>query len=161
LPPDITVRNYRETDRPQVVGFRCYDYGRKWTKAAQRIIRDAPETIVDSATPADAKIAVAVDQTERIVGVAVYGVRADGVREIFSLGVIKDRRREKIGTGLKLAVLAEFAASGGRQDVFSSVHRRNDAMLGLNDKIGVEREKDPDNGEYWISAIAVEPEDAA
>jgi hypothetical protein len=32
-------------------------------------------------------------------------------------------------------------------------------MLGLNDKLGVSRRKDPDDGEYYLTAIEVEPGD--
>ena len=156
LPPDITVRAYHEDDRAQLTDFKCHNYSQKWTKAAQKVLREAPEAIADPAV--DAAIVVAADARNRVVGAAVYGSR-DGTNQIFSLGVVKDRRREGIGTGLKIAALADFAARGGRHDVFSQVHRRNDAMLGLNDKLGVARDKDPEDGEFWILAIAVEPEE--
>ena len=54
--------------------------------------------------------------------------------------------------------MAEAAERDGwPNNIASEVHRRNYKMLGLNDKLGVARTKDPSNGEYWWSAIAVEP----
>lgn len=101
---------------------------------------------------------MAVDQEGRIVGVVVYSLLGDSPG-IASLGVVRDRRCEGIGTRLKQGVMARFAAEmGAGAKVFSEVHRNNGPMLAINDKLGVKRELNPDNRAHWLCAVEVEPE---
>jgi hypothetical protein len=58
-------------------------------------------------------------------------------------------------------VLAEVASEQGRDVVvMSQVHEHNTAMLALNDKLGVSRERDadPQYRDYWLSGIRIEPD---
>lgn len=153
---DVCFRLYRPGDHDQVRRFKCRNPGQKWTKEAERAIRDAPGLIAGGL---EGQIIVAVDGDEKVVGVVVFGPDPDvqGRQTIASIGVVRSRRQEKIGTRLKQAALAELAAAGHRQDVFSQVHKYNAAMLGLNDKLGVKRERDPDRLDHFLSYIAVEP----
>lgn len=157
---DVVFRLYREDDREQVRRLKCRNPGQKWTKEAERVIREAPDLI---AKGVEGQIIVAIDQKGRVVGAVVFGPDpdVDGRPTIASLGVVRTRREEKIGTRLKQAALAELAAAGHRQDVFSQVHKYNRAMLGLNDKLGVKRERDPDRMDHFLSYIAVEAEGGA
>jgi ribosomal protein S18 acetylase RimI-like enzyme len=154
----IVLRIFREEDGAQVEGFRCAPYGDKAAKAAQEIIRRAPRAIGSGQYCAEGEISVAQDGDE-IVGVVVYGIEVPDtpVVTIFSLGVLLRRQREGIGTLLKRAVMAEVAhRSGWPTTIASEVHRVNYKMLGLNEKLGVQRVRDPADGEYYLCAIAVE-----
>lgn len=70
----------------------------------------------------------------RVVGAIVFGIDPEhpDTRTVFSLGVVPDRRREYIGTDLKLAALAEIGASGYDGYVYSQVHRYNKPMRAVN-----------------------------
>ena len=67
------------------------------------------------------------------------------------------RHREGIGTVLKLAAMG---LAGARTDwpsaVGSNVHRNNYRMIGLNDKLGVAKEPDPDDGEYLLTVVKID-----
>lgn len=151
---DIVFRRYGDDDKLAVETFRCTTPGERWTKPPQRVIRCAPQEIRDGA---DARLVVAEEQAGRIVGVVVFGPN-EHRWYIHAIGVVRDRRRQGIGERLKITALAEIAAvAGGRQNVFSEVHKNNLAMLGLNDKLNVLRAPDPENRAHFISAIAVTP----
>jgi RimJ/RimL family protein N-acetyltransferase len=159
LPRDISIRLFHADDKAQVRKFACANPSEKWTKAAQSVIRDAPSVI--AAGGSDASIAVAVDAEDRIVGVVVFGFDPGaGQQLIHALGVVKDRRRQYIGLNLKEAALAELAASHRPQaNVFSEVHKLNHAMLALNDKMGAERKRHPDDSETFVVFVAAVPVD--
>lgn len=106
------------------------------------------------------KIIVALDAARAVVGVILYG-REEDKYVVYSLGVVRDRRREGIATMLKKAAVADLVeACGGRIDVLSLVHRRNVAMRAVNEKLGASSERDPTDGEYLLTGYAAEPEEA-
>jgi len=161
-PPRIVVREYRRADRPQVEAFRCAPVGERWCEAAEKIIREAPADIASDEYMAG--IAVAADGST-VVGVVVFGFETSPPRPhelvIFSLGVLRERHRRGIGTRLKEAVMAAAASDTNTvMAVLSRVHRANYRMIGLNDKLGVGKVKDPEDGEYLLTAVVVEPEEA-
>jgi ribosomal protein S18 acetylase RimI-like enzyme len=153
------VRFYRSEDRSAVVVFDCETYGEDFTREARAIIRQAPDYLSDDEITI--WIIVAEDES-RLVGVVVFGDREDGTPHIFSLGVVRDRRCEGIGTKLKRAALWEFRQRG-IYEVRSHVENRNYRMLGLNDKLGVNREPHPEEqGMYLCLAVLdTTPDDAA
>lgn len=147
----------RAEDCQQVEAFCCANHGDSPALSAQMVIREAPAAIASKDYCFDGEVVVAHDQDE-IVGVAVYGLEKAGVDyvTIFSIGVILHRQREGVGTRLKRGVMAETALRDGwPTNIVSQVHRRNHKMLGLNDKLGVRRSKDPGDGDYFMCAIAV------
>jgi GNAT superfamily N-acetyltransferase len=155
---DITLRFYRDGDAPQVRTFKCKTSGQTFTSRPQTTIRKAP---IEIATSSDDRrlILVAVEPNETIVGVAVFGPEGDHwVSQ--SLGVVEHRRRQGIGTALKKLVIVESLAKhdGNRTDVISEVRCRNDAMSGLNDKIGAQRTSHPTDRKYVVYGYAAEPE---
>lgn len=144
------VRRYVEDDAAQLRSFTCSTPGQRWTKPPQKIIRAAPDA---DECPS---IFVAEDlkfDRGRILGVIVFQVDE---LYINSMGVVRDRRREGIGTALKQASLAEMVALGGTVTAVSSVHKKNIPMLKLNDGLGVVATRDPEDGDYMLSAILVE-----
>jgi Acetyltransferase (GNAT) family len=94
-----------------------------------------------------------------LVGVAIFGLEyVDApVVTVFALGVKLTRQREGIGTILKMAAMGVVAR---RLDwpsaVGSQVHRNNYKMIGLNDGLGIGKNVDPIDGEYWLTAASVE-----
>ena len=154
---DVVFRFYRPEDRDTVKGFRRSDRGRPWTREAQDVIREPPDLLSDPDLAFE--IVVGTDPSGRIVGVIVFGADTDHAdrRTIFSMGVVRDRRRQGIGITMKKATLVEIAAAGYDGVVFSQVHKYNKAMLGLNEKLGVKRDMDPDRPRYFLSATAGEP----
>jgi len=157
---DVEIRRYREADREAIESFRCVMPGqRHWTRPPEQCIRGAPADISEGV---DAALFVAEESpTGRIVGVIVFGpdLNVAGQHRIHAMGVVSDRRRQGIGTRLKVAALAELAATVGRQNVFSRVHRNNVAMIGLNDKLDAKKDLDPDYPAHFISVVVVEPAD--
>jgi hypothetical protein len=88
------------------------------------------------------------------VGVVAFGYQRDDGAEvavIYSLGVVRNRRREKIGTLLKAAVLVVVESERPGTPVTSQVHRRNGAMIELNRSIGVSTTPDPEDLDYLLS----------
>ncbi len=157
---DVEIRRYRETDKEAVETFRCVTPGqRHWTRPPEQCIRSAPADIVEGVNAA--LIVAEEEPSGRIVGVIVFGPDLDveGQYRIHAMGVVPDRRRQGIGTRLKVAALAELAATVGRQNVFSRVHRNNVAMIGLNDKLDAKKDLDPDYPAHFISVVVVEPAD--
>ena len=153
----VEVRRYVDgSDRSQLEAFTCARYGEKWSEAAQQVIRDAPAAVGDD--DIDCQILVADDDAS-VVGVVVFGADSDGRDVIHSLGVVISRQRQGIGSRLKRAVMAVNAGTDPDRSVVSHVHRNNYRMIRLNDKLGVKKEKDPLDGEYWIAVIRVAPED--
>ncbi len=158
--PGVLIRQYQRVDRPQVEAFRCAHYGDKWCVAAEKIIQEAPGAIAPGGYFAG--IAVAAEG-RNVVGVVVFGFQPDrrSVSEliIFSLGVTIDRQRQDIGTRSKRAVMAAAADEANAvAAVVSTVHRANYRMIGLNKKLNVGTVKDPDDGEYLLTAVTVEPD---
>ena len=52
--------------------------------------------------------------------------------------------------------MADCAASYGRIELVSIVHRKNFAMLRVNEKLGVTWVKDPSDGDYVLTGVIVE-----
>lgn len=126
--------------------------------AAQAVIRESPDLLTRPGSWAEGEVVVA-DDHGTVVGAVVYGLEAWPVDyvTIFSLGVVVARQRQGIGTALKMAVMGEVAERDGwPKTIASEVHRTNYRMIGLNDKLGVTRTRDPTDGEYLICGIAVE-----
>lgn len=155
----LVVRFYHPRDYLDVIAFDCETYGADYTRDARSIVRDAPDYLEDGEI--QVWIILAEDR-DRIVGVIVFGHREDGAAYVFSLGVVRDRRCEGIGTKLKRAALWEFQQRGVYV-VQSHVEARNYKMLGLNDKIGVNREPHPDEPGMFLCLAVLETtiEDAA
>lgn len=157
---DVEIRRYREADREAVESFRCVTPGQQhWTRPPEQCIRCAPADISEGV---DAALFVAEEKPSgRIVGIIVFGPDLDveGQHRIHAMGVVLDRRRQGIGTRLKVAALVEIATTVGHRAVFSRVHRNNVAMIGLNDKLRAEKELDPDHPAHFISVVVVNPVD--
>ena len=47
-------------------------------------------------------------------------------------------------------------SSQGFETVMSKVHSANEAMLGLNKKLGIEYERDPEDTDYLLTAARLE-----
>ena len=120
----VEIRRYnRSTDLRQLETFRCARYGEKWSRSAQKVIRNLP-----AAVEADADICIFVaDDANAVVGAAVYGPETGFTDRdiIYSLGVILSRQRQGIGTLLKESVMAESAGRQPSRAVVSQVHRKN------------------------------------
>ena len=145
------IRRYIDADASQLRSFTCSTPGQRWTKPPQKIIRAAPDA---EECPS---VFVAEDlKTDkgRILGVIVFDLEQP---YIHSVGVVRDRRREGIGSSLKRASLAEMVALVGTVTAVSSVHKKNIPMIKLNEGLGVKSTKDPEDGDYLLSAILVEP----
>lgn len=157
-PPGIIVRAYQEADRQKVETFRCAPYGPRWCEAAEKVIREAPGVIASGEY--NAALAVADHKDDGVVGVVVFGIEPHRPLMIYSLGVVIPRHRQGIGTRLKQAIMAAAATANNPPItvVVSKVHRNNYRMTRLNDKLGVGSTKDPDDGEFLMTAIRVEPE---
>jgi RimJ/RimL family protein N-acetyltransferase len=156
-PDGVVIRRYCQADAQSLREFKCITVGaRKWTRMAQLVIREAPDTFEE----VDQQIFLAADPNGLVVGVIVFGVvnHSSLVGEIFSLGVINGWRRKRIGTELKMAALAEIA-SWKIAVVASTVHRANHPMLALNEKLGVQTRKDPEDPEYLLSVLVIEATD--
>ena len=155
-PAGVEIRLYRDSDYATVTSFKCADPRRPWTREAELVIRKAPD---DIRSPDDkAQLVVAVDDG-RIVGAIVFGIdpQHQMTRSIFTIGVVRDRRREHIGISLKRAALAELVATGYVGPVYSQVHRYNTPMRELNDQLLAETTKDPDAGKYLLTVVRPAP----
>ena len=152
----VRARVYQDTDRQAVERFSCAQLGNKAAEAAERVIRSAPEHLAEFGVWC--WIVVAFDDSG-IVGVIVFGLESedDPAVTIFSLGVQLARQHQGIGTYLKRLILGVVAGmEGWPNSVISQVHRTNYRMIGLNKKLGVVSERDPEDGEFLITAILVE-----
>jgi|SRR5579872_2444355 len=120
---------------------------------AQRLIRRSP-SLLDVPEGDPIEIVVAAEQVDHVIGVAVYGPDGPDAVTIWSLGVIRPRQRQGVGTSLKTAVLAEVAF---RPDwpakVQSVVHRENAPMLRINEKLNARIDTDPLDVRYCLTAL--------
>jgi RimJ/RimL family protein N-acetyltransferase len=157
-PPELVVRVYQRADRPQIEAFRCAPYGKKWCVAAQKVIQEAPGAIASGGLNATIAVAAEVDS---VIGVVVFGIEPPRPTHllVYALGVILPRQRQGIGTRLKQAIMAAAASDTNTVSVVESrVHRANYPMIRVNDKLKVGKVKDPDDGEFWMTAVLVEPD---
>lgn len=96
------------------------------------------------------------DGTGRLVGLGAHAPVANDELEtaerISCLAVVHDRRRQGIGTQIKIDVMIESAPRGVRT-ILSEVHRRNVAMKGLNAKLSAVTEPLPDDGDYLRTVV--------
>jgi hypothetical protein len=146
----------RKSDADALAHFKCVTPSQRYTKAAQRAIRDAAKHLAEGGD--QVRVDLAVENSGRIVGAIVYGYD-DGHAVIQSLGVVRDRRLEGIGTRLKEGVLAHFVTeSGPGIVVFSEVHKNNFPMRKLNKKLHVTEELDPDDRSRFLCAIKLTPD---
>lgn len=110
--------------------------------------------------PYRVNVDVAVDSDGRVIGVIVYGFDEQERPFIFSLGVVRERRNEGIGTRLKRGALAWYAHECGKGvKVYSEVHRNNAVMLSINDKLGVGRLLNPDDRTHFVCIAELDPEE--
>jgi hypothetical protein len=147
---------YSESDRDAVRKFRCAPFGDKPAKAAQKMIRGAPDAMENFGVH---PVFILAKDNGDLVGAVIFGPESENaeVVTVFSLGVKLQRHREGIGTLLKgLAMAAAARRDNWPNAVASQVHRNNYKMIGVNDKLGVESDPDPEDGEFLITAVKVE-----
>lgn len=155
------IRIADRNDVEQLRSFRCRTPGSKYTHPVQECIREdfveALETGEDALC-----VHVAVDELGVVVGVVGHlpvllppGTHPTlTAHTIPALGVVPERRRERIGISLKETVLVELSGLGVDL-VVSDVHRTNQPMLKLNATLSAETERNPDDGEYLVTVARV------
>ena len=154
----MQLRECQPSDKAIVSRFRCAPYGNKPAKAAQKILRAAADNLSEFGVR---RLLVLAHIDDELVGAILFGLEREDSPAItvWAMGVKLSRHRQGIGTVLKQMVMAEAATRDDWPNaVGSQVHRRNIAMIGLNDKLGVSREPDPDDGEFLMTLVAVEPD---
>lgn len=143
----VLVRRPNPFDLKALRKFRCQNVGEKHTRDVERLIRRGVCDELAGPNPAIG-VLVAETRTFEIVGVIAWRETVDAF-EIVALGVVPERRREGIGTLLKVHVM-EIALAAGVDRVHSDVHRNNRAMRALNEKLGAAAEKSPEDGDYLV-----------
>jgi hypothetical protein len=151
----LAVRLWATDDLAAIAAFSCTDRGRRYTRDAQDVIRDAAGLLTKGDPALDCLVAIEIT-TGRLVGVIVYNpCGPDQIARVRSLGVVKDRRRQGIGITLKQCAIECFAEAGATK-YFSEVHQRNDKMMALNGKLGIKYKREPSNGKYLIFANTIQ-----
>lgn len=157
-PCPVLVRGYVPSDRPQIEAFKCRRPYESYTRKPQQLIRRAAGLI--ECGNLDAEIFVA-DDVGRLVGVIVIGpdpTRTDA-DYVYAMGVLVERQCEGIGTRLKEAAMASTVVAQPRRIVGSTVHRRNELMIAVNNKLRVTSFDDPDHRSYLLTTVLVEGSD--
>ncbi|HXN63047.1 MAG TPA: GNAT family N-acetyltransferase [Acidimicrobiales bacterium] len=152
---DLSI--YTSADRDEVLAFKCAPIGHRPAEAAQDLIYKATDRLGDfgSGYP----YFVLARDNGVLVGAIIFGLEHpdDPAIQIFTLGVAVTRHREGIGTMLKkIAMALAVSDEAFPNAVASTVHRANYRMNGLNDNLGIGRNQDPLDGEFYITGATVE-----
>jgi hypothetical protein len=152
--PVPSIRPYEGRDKAQIKAFVCVQPWQRWRLVAQEIIQESPEECENG----DAEILVAVEG-QAVLGVIVFrkDSQVPNTWESCSLGVLIPRQRQGIGEGLKIAAIEEVVSRDGVLDFISTVNKRNEAMLALNDKLGAETRDDPLDSKHVLTLLKAAP----
>ncbi len=99
----------------------------------------------------EGNVLVAVNDQNRILGVAAWGLQSTQFLLIDLLAVHVDYRRQGIGRGLKLELLRKAGAID--RAVVSKVHHTNYKMQNLNAQFNPETEESDESSAYFATAI--------
>ena len=95
-------------------------------------------------------VALDPDDPERFWGGARIAADADNRRAEYSVTIRSDRQGLGLGRICFERVL-DYARSRGIEEVWGSVLAENEGMLGLAERLGFTRRRDPDSPEIWSS----------
>ena len=157
LLPELDLHIYGPASRDDVLAFRCASYGDKAAKTAEDLIHKAVDQVPGFGI--QGPFFVIARYHGELVGAVVFGLENpdDPAVTIFTLGVALSRQRQGIGTALKkIAMATAVAMPSWPNAVASNVHRTNYKMNGLNDNLGIARDPDPKDGEFFITGATVE-----
>jgi hypothetical protein len=151
----VPIRPYEKRDREQIESFVCVPHGQRWRLNAQVVIHEAPGECEEE----HVNVLVAAEQ-ENVLGVAVYRQSPkDSTKcEICSIGVVIPRQNQGIGLSLKTALITSVITTTDIREFVSTVHKRNGAMLKINERLEATTEKDPEDGEYWLTLVKARPQ---
>lgn len=146
---NAAFREVTEADRAGCAAFSCRGYGQPWATAVEEFIR---EDLVDVVVGGYCD-ALALVQGDRLAGIVTWMVRV-GPPLIFEVGHLATDvqfRHRGVATALKSEVI-ERARLAGAAAAASEVHRDNDAMQSLNEKLGAVGRLQPD-GEFLTYTV--------
>jgi RimJ/RimL family protein N-acetyltransferase len=102
------------------------------------------------------EIFVATEDEDAIVGVAVVRTSDEPSCYVCSIGVVTRLQNKRIGTSLKKAVIREFSERHPGMNVESDVHKDNEFMLKINQKLGAATDVSDEHPDYLFTVVKLE-----
>jgi ribosomal protein S18 acetylase RimI-like enzyme len=157
----LVFNRFAPSDRDEVCRFRCAEKDDDPGRATEKAIQWMPDDIGNYGPRAEFVLA---RRDGELVGVVVCGPADDDsvAVTVYALGVKEECHRQAIGSVLKLFVMGLAATRDDWPNVVGSqVHQENFRMNAVNDLLGVARQQDPDDVEYFQTAVIVDIDDPA
>lgn len=148
----MRFRDLGQGDSDAIAAFRCAVSGQPWTGATEQQIT---EYLAFALEQGDVE-AIGLFDGDTLCGLVAWAIDPyDPSRwRCTTLAVARGYKRHGHATRLKHEMLARAEQRGART-ITSVVHRENDAVFAVNQKLGGVFAPDPENLDYFVCVIAL------
>ncbi|MBL8777064.1 MAG: hypothetical protein JNK12_14065 [Acidimicrobiales bacterium] len=149
---ELELRSVGAEDADQLSEFPCRRFKQPWTDVVEELVR---LQLGDALAAGNAK-ALGLWDGARLVAVAAWRMKASASGLVCSSILIAVRNDGASGKGCATRLkdhLVDIAIDDGCVAVASEVHRDNDAMLRINEKLGAHMEWSTPDGSYLACVV--------